>query len=239
MKTALNRKPLVSVITATIGRAELRRCIMSVFNQSYKHIQHFIIVDGQNNRKSTNRVLRGLGKRVRDRLKIVYLPYSTGVWGGCIYAAFPVITTGDYIVNCDDDTWFEQNHVESLLKCIGSYQWAYSLRNIVSGKCVVREICESLGYLHPVWNSPKKYHIATSCYFLPRNVALRIAPFWFCKDRHGNDRQVYRALRKLFPHYTCTKEHTVNFKTGKELLGFFLNGSRWMRQTYGKIMPWE
>ncbi len=239
MKTTLNQKPLVSVITATIGRPELRRCIMGVFNQSYKNIQHIIIVDGENHRRAANKVLRGLSKRIRGRLNMVYLPYSTGIWGGCIYAAFPVIASGDYIINCDDDTWFEKKHVESLLKSIGSYQWAYSLRNIVYGKCIVRDVCESLGYLHPVWNSPKKHHIATSCYFLPKKVALRIAPLWFCKERAGNDRQVFRALRKLFPHYTCSKEHTVNFKTNQDLLLFFLNGTKWMRQKYGKIMPWE
>jgi glycosyltransferase involved in cell wall biosynthesis len=239
MKVAMNQKPLVSVITPTIGRPELRRCIMGVFNQSYTNTQHIIVVDGKSHMRATNKVLRQLNKRIRGRLEIVYLPYSTGLWGGCIYAAFPVIASGDYIVNCDDDNWFEKNHVESLLKSIGSYQWAYSLRNIMYDKCIVREVCESLGYLHPIWNLPEEHHIATTCYFLPKEVALRIAPFWFCKEQFGNDRQVYRALRKLFPHYTCSKKHTVNSQINQNTLRFFVRVTKWMRQKYGKIMPWE
>lgn len=233
-------KPLVSVITPTIGRPELRRCIMSVFNQSYKKIQHIIVVDGESHRREAEKVLRGLSKRIRGRLEIVYLPYSTGQWGGCIYATFPALASGDYIVNCDDDNWFKTNHVESLLKSIGSYQWAYSLRNIVYGKCIVRDVCESLGYLHPVWNKPKEHHIDTNCYFLPKKVALHTASFWFKEENsRQNDRQFYRALRKLFPRYTCTKEHTVNYNINQKYLLFFQIGTKWMRQKYGKIMPWE
>lgn len=239
MKTSLNQRPLVSVITATIGRSELRRCIMGVYNQSYKNIQHIIVVDGNIHKRAANKVLRGLSRKVRNSLEVVYLPYSTGVWGGCIYAAFPVIAKGDYIVNCDDDDWFEKNHVESLLKIIDSYQWAYSLRNIAYARCIVRDVCESLGYLHPIWNLPKEHHIGTTCYFLPKKVALRIAPFWFCEERVGNDRQVYGALRKWFPHYICSKKHTVNSKISQRLLRFFLKGTKLMRQKYGKILPWE
>ena len=144
------------------------------------------------------------------------------------------------LVNCDDDNWFEANHVESLLESIGSYQWAYSLRNIAYGRCIVRDVCESLGYLHPVWNSPKEHHIDTNCYFLPKKVALHASSFW-CKkeDSRENDRQFYWALQKLFPRYTCTKEHTVNYNIHQKYLRFFLKGTKWMRQRYGKIMPWE
>jgi glycosyltransferase involved in cell wall biosynthesis len=233
------KKFLVSVITPTIGRPELRRCIMSVFNQSYKNIQHIIVVDGEHYRKQASKVIRGLSKRIRDRLDIVYLPYSTGLWGGCIYAAFPSIARGDYIVNCDDDNWFEKNHVESLLKTIGSYQWAYSLRNIAHGKCIIREVCESLGYLHPVWDLLDEHHIATTCYFLPRKVALRIAPLWYYKEQFGNDRQVYRNLQRFFPRYICTKKHTVNSQIGSDMINFFLEGTKWMRNKYGKSMPWK
>jgi glycosyltransferase involved in cell wall biosynthesis len=239
LKIALNQKPLVSVITPTIGRPELRRCIMSVFNQSYKNIQHIIVVDGESHRRTVEKVLRGLNKPISGDLKIVYLPYSTGGWGGRIYAAFPALASGDYIVNCDDDNWFETNHVESLLKSIGSYQWAYSLRNIAYGKCIVRDVCESLGYLHPVWNLPKEHHIDTNCYFLPKKVALRTASFWLKENSRENDWQFYRALRKLFPHYTCTKEHTVNYKISREIVSYFQKGTKWMRKKYGKIMPWE
>lgn len=240
MGAGTNKKPLVSVITPTIGRPELRRCITSVFYQSYKNIQHIIVVDGETHRRAVRRVLQGLGKRIRARLEVVYLPYSTGQWGGRIYAAFPVLANGDYIVNCDDDNWFEKKHVESLLKSIGSYQWAYSLRNLVDKQCIVKDVCESLGYLHPIWNSPREHHIDTSCYFLPKKVALRIAPFWFKESSRQNDRQFYRALRGLFPRHVCTRKYTVNYTIPRrKYLPFFVNGTEWMMKKYGKIMPWE
>jgi hypothetical protein len=97
-----------------------------------------------------------------------------------------------------------------------------------------------LGYLHHVWNIPKENHIDTNCYFLPKRVALDVASFWYREENsRENDRQFYQALKKTFPDYICTGQHTVNYNVDRKYLLYFQKGTKWMRQKYGTVMPWE
>ena len=137
----------VSIITSTVGRPELARCVESVRRQTYPNIQHLVVVDGPEHHAKANAILAPY-----PNLDVFYLPYATKQWGAKINAAFPQLAKGDYLMFLDDDNTIEPDHVESLLRPIGEHAWAYALRNItMNGMFVARDYCDALGLLHPTW----------------------------------------------------------------------------------------
>ena len=101
--------PLVSVITATIGRDDLYRCIESVSKQTYKNYQHLIVVDGEVHRPKVEKILEKFKSDNAEAFKkidVMYLPYPKKNWGGPVYSIGPKISKGDYICCCDDSRLF-------------------------------------------------------------------------------------------------------------------------------------
>lgn len=237
--------PLVTVVTATIGRPELLNCINSVAIQSHQNIQHLIIVDGEEHRAKVDAVLKQVSPEYLRHIDLVYLPYPRKGWGGPIYSIGPSISKGDFIANLDDDNTFDFNHIESCLYTLNTRQvdWVFSLRKITrNGKFVFNDNCESLGCLHPVWNTSSR-HIDTSAYFLPREIALKMAPHWNPEGGSSiyNDRVFYHVLQNSFPNYVCTGQYTLNYEVspaGKIDINFFIRGNLWMQDTYQTETPW-
>jgi hypothetical protein len=63
-----------------------------------------------------------IAKNVLDyNYKILTLPWNIGAnkWNGHrIFAAFGFLINEDYVLFLDDDNWFEEDHVSSLINCI-------------------------------------------------------------------------------------------------------------------------
>jgi glycosyltransferase involved in cell wall biosynthesis len=244
--------PLVSVITATIGRPALSNCIQSIFNQTYQNYQHLIVIDGQEHKHKVDEILQQVPAEALSKIDVLCLPYPRKQYGGPIYACSPVISKGDYICNLDDDNTYETSHIKTCLDSFTSgIQWVFSLRNIMTyGKFICQDNCESLGNLHPIWSIAalrKEQHIDTSCYFLPRYISVAMAPFW-CSDVTRNtelavinDRVFHKAITATFPNYKSTLSYTVNYEVnpeGKIDINYFHQGNAWMIKTYNTQTPW-
>ena len=100
-------KPLVTVITATTGSQLLKQNLASIKEQTYKNIQHLVVVDGIQHEKNV--------KRFTINQDILVLPYPTGIeqynghriYGGCTYFAkgdFIRVLSTNYLsgVKCSD-----------------------------------------------------------------------------------------------------------------------------------------
>jgi glycosyltransferase involved in cell wall biosynthesis len=236
---------IVSVITATIGRPELERCIASVQSQilpANVTLDHIVVTD--------NAPLNGIKSHpILDKfppIKRLDLPHATGEVGGRIYAMGTFLAQGQWIMNLDDDNWIDPHHIASLLEAIGSQAWAFALRKIVKqGKFQFLDECESLGPLHPIWESASRggtqEMVDTNCYFIRTDAARRCAAGWAPGGTFTpvNDRVFYQVLRNCYPRGgVCTKKHTVNYEVNEEVrLDYFRTGNTWMRDQYGK-MPW-
>jgi glycosyltransferase involved in cell wall biosynthesis len=263
-----DKTKLVSIITSTIGRPGLRRCIESVMRQSYPHIQHFIAVDGPAHHEKARSIVKDY-----EGVDVLYLPYATKQWGTRIHAALPHLSKGDFLEFLDDDNHLEPEHVETMLRTIGDGPWAYSLRNVtMDGMFVGRDQCESLGYLHPIWNtlsgSPAlfkgapdskgsrggdskgsrqarpQYHIDTGCLFLRRDVALELCWKWAPVEfdhpgYYSNDRIFFNALNAKYPGVPTSQKHTFNYEINSTLLNFIMKGNRFMDKRYEGRMPWQ
>ncbi|WP_426451091.1 glycosyltransferase [Paenibacillus sp. S-38] len=122
--TPVNGNPLVSVIVRTCNRPQmLREALLSIKNQTYKHIEIIVIEDGQNFAESLIQV------EFFD-LAIKYV--ATGMKVGRTKAANLGLSLakGEYFNFLDDDDLFYPDHIEVLLSALtnnSNYLVAYSL----------------------------------------------------------------------------------------------------------------
>jgi hypothetical protein len=239
----------VTVITAHGGNPLLGHCVESVAAQSYGHIQHLVVADGPHLWAQARSIIDGVG--AQRRVDLIQLPYAIGKdrWNGHrIYAAGTFIADGDYIAFLDDDNAWAPEHIERCLEvCRRGRRWSYALRNIVDRehRFICRDDCESLGQWPSVLH-PDDYLVDVNCYFLPRLLAVQIAPLWFNRFREpgqpGVDRIICHALRKLAPDYDCTYRYSVDYLAGNTPSSvkpeFFLRGNEEMLRRHGGRLPW-
>ncbi|MGI0062575.1 MAG: glycosyltransferase family 2 protein, partial [Nitrosotalea sp.] len=127
-------EPLVSIVTGSVGRPLLTRCIESVANQTYQNIQHLIFIDGEEHH---NDAYEAIGAAWTDQfVKVIPLPYSVGKdnWNAHrMMAAGTHLADGDYMMYLDDDNYLDPSHVQDCLDVMSNNtnQWAFSLRKIV------------------------------------------------------------------------------------------------------------
>ncbi|NUT17069.1 MAG: glycosyltransferase family 2 protein [Cupriavidus sp.] len=239
----------MTVITAHGGNPLLARCVESVAAQSHGNIQHLVVADGPDHWDQARTVI---GRHAnRGHIDLVQLPYPTGQdrWNGHrIYGAGTFLARGEYLVFLDDDNALAPTHIADCLEvCRQGRQWSYSLRNIVDRehRFVCRDDCESLGRWPSVLGE-HDYLVDVNCYFLPRLLAVRVAPLWFNRidepGQPGVDRIICQALRQIAPDFDCTYRYTVDYMAGNTARSvkadFFLRGNPQMLQRHGGKLPW-
>lgn len=231
----------VAVVTPTIGTKHLKQCIDSVDKQSYQDITHYIFIDGIEHFQNVENIAEGASKT-----KIIALEENVGKgwYGHRVYAACSFLVNADVIIYLDEDNWLDRTHVESIVNKLNesNYDWVYSLRNIYDedGEFICLDNCESLGKW-PTFFDDNMHHIDTACFAVRQSVATQIGHAWYGK--WGADRQFFGAIKKHFPKFVCTNQHTVNYRLGgnegsvkKE---FFIEGNEEMSKKYNNDFPWH
>jgi glycosyltransferase involved in cell wall biosynthesis len=238
-------KPLVTVITPTTGSHQLYNVLASVNNQTYSNIEHIVVADGPQYSNVTQRMLEG------SQALLIQLPYNTGhsqYNGHRIYGAMSYIANGDYLCFLDQDNWYENNHIESLVDVIQQgNDWAYSLRKIVSqeGRYICNDDCESLGKWNSVINDK---FIDVNCFMIPKMAAINFSPYWYRRARHPQEQpEVDRILSPFmiqnFQKFDTTGEYTVNYRVASRADSvqdvFFIKGNEVMKQRMNGEYPWR
>ena len=248
----------VSVITPTTGNPFLKECIESVRNQTYKNIEHIVVVDGNSRRDVAMSIFdncsfgKGFGERQLDEHTLI-LPYPTGTDrynGHRIYGAMTFIANGDYHIWLDDDNVLEPDHIEKLVKLVQekNLDWAYSLRKIIDkdSNVLCLDDCESLGKWASILDQ-KDFFIDVNCYFVKKELATQIAPIWYRKFREPGQAEIDRVLANVLMNnnlkFDCTKEYSVQYRVGNTGLSvqadFFLRGNEAMLQRHNGELPWN
>lgn len=237
--------PTVGIITPTIGGPHLEACLRSVMKQTIPVI-HYLVIDGSPYHHEVMTVVESLPSRTHLRLITLEENVGKGFYGHRVYAAVPSLCNTDYIVYLDSDNTIQSHHCESLLTTLirTKAQWVYSLRNIMDadGHWVCRDNCESLGKWDAYSPDPTQtyQHIDTSCYGIPRNLAIVAGPAWY--GQWGADRVFFANLRRIAPNFACSGEYTVNYRLGGNAgsvqLPFFLAGNAEYAQRYHNHFPW-
>ena len=233
----ISRKLTAAVVTVTKGRPELDKCIASVQAQTYP-VQHYLLYD--------NGMLPRLLLQKNQQVCVFPTPIAMPDKDGRRWlAAVPHLINEDVIFFCNDDDWFDTDHVESLMQIIQrGNDWAYSLRKIhdKDGNFLFNDRCEALGDLHEDWNN-KGCNFVDWCMWGMRTEKLKGISAILGMPGFGSDREFYRVAKQMFPKYQTTKKHSFNFRLGgnpgsvtKE---FFDAGHKFMTEKYGETMPWE
>lgn len=239
-------EPLVTVVTATTGSDFLYDALLSVKKQTYKNIEHYVVIDGIERKKEALKILKNF-----PDVKLLTLPYATGkdnYNGHRIYAAATYLSNGKYISFLDEDNYYEPNHVASCVNlAMEGYDWVYSLRNIIDKdkNFICEDNCESLGKWKSVLNDN---FVDVGCWFLSKPSALMVTPLWYRRARHPNeqpevDRIITSTLMEHAPKFECTKKYTLNYRVGNRLdsvqAGFFQQGNERMLEVHNGILPWK
>jgi len=238
-------KKTAAVVTVTTGRKELERCLRGVAHQSYP-CTHYVLCDGED-----DHAIAQFYDMTRD-----YANYEArwSYWGNTIgggngwlgqrwLAAAPHLITEDVTFFCNDDDWFDEHHVKSIMEKIDQgFDWAYSLRKIYDkdGKYLFDDNCEAIGENHHAWNI-EGHHFVDSCMFGMKTDLLKQISIVMNRPGLDIDRHFYAAARNIFPNFTGTNKHTFNFRLGgscgvqKE---FFELGNAWMLKKFDNKLPW-
>lgn len=245
----------VTVITPTTGNAFLGECIESVRNQTYKNVEHIVVVDGGSRWQTADDILKAAEFPNGKNEYVCVLPYPTGINrynGHRVYGAATFFADGDYHIWLDDDNVLEPNHIESLVQVVMDKElhWAYSFRKIIdkNGNEICLDDCESLGKWASILD-PRDFFIDVNCYFVQKEVAVRMAPVWYRKFREPGQPEIDRVIAHtlMSPEnklkFDCSHEYTVRYRVGNTGLSvqsdFFTNGNRAMLERYGGVLPWK
>jgi len=229
-----------AVVTVTNGRRiwELSNCIASVQAQSYP-VTHYILFDDDFGNFS-------LIKKENPHAKVCFWDARIGGngWAGQRWlSAAPHLITEDVTFFCNDDDWFEKDHVQSIMDKINEgYDWAYSFRKVndQDGNFICEDNCEALGESSDVWNIPG-HRFVDWCMWGMKTDLLKQISIVLNNPSPQVDRMFYATAKQLFPNFTGTGKHTFNFRLGghcgvqKE---FFEHGNKIMLEKHNGKLPW-
>ena len=236
MKTA-------AVVTVTNGKrpGELLNCLMSVASQRGITPTHYILCDGDFNTFVELRRIHANG--------CVKVCYWDGKIGGNGYAgqrwlaAAPQLINEDVTFFCNDDDWFDPDHVKSIMDKIDEgYDWAYSLRSVYDkdGQFLFDDNCEALGELHDTWNIPG-HRFVDWCMWGMRTDLLKQISIVLNNPSPQVDRMFYATAKQLFPKFVSTYKHTFNFRLGGHCgvqKNFFEIGNQEILKRFNGNLPW-
>jgi glycosyltransferase involved in cell wall biosynthesis len=234
----------VTVITPTIGSPKVRDAVKSVQEQTYKHIRHLLVVDGE---QYDEKFVENFEYEELEKL----MPYSItpentgggGFYGHRIYAGYAHLVNTDYIFFLDEDNWYQPNHVETLVKTLEEgNQFAYSLREVYDEdkNYLCDDNCESLGKW-PIWfkHDEPEYLIDTSSFAFTREFLIQTSQLWHWG--WGGDRRYYNFIRDKAKHDTSGK-HTLCYRldgnTNSVKPDFFEQGNEENYKRYNGKFPW-
>jgi len=220
----LVQRPIISVITATIGCPHLDRCMDSISKQTYIGIMHWVVIDGVQYTDRLNEFR--IKHQFTSNHKFLALWTNTGTvdgrvvyFGHRIYAGMTFMVNTPFISFMDDDNMCSSDHYTSMMDTYTSTKLAHpsvQLDGVYSFRSIIEEhhstfICndeyESLGAL----SSAPGYSLCdTSTYLLTLDAAIRCAPSWYSSE---GDRGIlasctYKNHCSLVPTY----KHTLQYR---------------------------
>lgn len=200
------------VLTPTIGRDSLLDSIISVQSQT-EIPEHLIVVDGPQHLDKVDAIL----EQVSDHSNItkMVLPYNTGYggyFGHRVIAAVSQIINHDYMFILDDDNWYENNHVATMLDKLvyDELDWCFSLRKIWTHdkRKMFFDTAIAIGDICPVIERTRQI-VDTSTYVFKNKFIKDYGHLWY--GGYGADQRFFQNLAVDHKHDT-TGLFTLNYK---------------------------
>ena len=206
----------VAVIVPTILRPSLERAVRSVFGQDLSATIQILI--GIDKPAGDGDLLRRLKATAPGnvRITILDLGYSTSqrhgglvnVWGGgALRTMLSYAANSRYLAYLDDDNWWDEKHLSSLLEAVQCAEWAYSKRWFVDAQSL-EPLCvdewESLGPGQGVFKDSFGGFVDPNCLLLDSFACEPVLRLWSVapekKAGRMADRNIFHNLKNHFSH---------------------------------------
>lgn len=202
----------VAVAIASMLRPSLEKAVDSVFAQRFAGRIHLLIgVDhGRENLAMVDRLAASRPERVS--VSIVDPGYSTGLRrggfhparsGGALRTVLSYAAASPLVAHLDDDNWWAEDHLASLVRAVRGKDWAFSYRLFVAedGETVLhRDIWESLGPGAGTYVPRFGGFCDTNTLIIDGSRVPEAARLWSLayedSSGRGHDRWVFDLLRK-------------------------------------------
>lgn len=231
-----------TIVIAATGAPVLDKAITSALSQAHQDTRVWVVIDGP---QYVANVLSITQKH--PRVEIMAVPENTGgngFYGHRIYAAVGHLVNTDYVLLLDQDNWFDDNHVSTLIESIESngWDWAHSLRKICdkAGSYLCNDDCESLGRW-PIYLNDQAHLVDTSSFCIKREAMVGVGHAWHWG--WGGDRRFLGAIAQHFPKWGTNGRYTLNYRLdgnpGSVNKDFFDQGNAATYARYNGKYPWR
>ena len=230
-----------AVVTVTNGKRpkELEQCVASISSQTYK-AKHYILCDGDWDSYMAIRWLY-------STLKVCFWDAPIGgkdLEGRRWLAAAPHLINEEVTFFCNDDDWYEADHVQTIMEKINEgNDWAYSFRKVFdkNGEFLLLDSCEALGEAYSAWNV-ENHHFVDWCMWGMKTECLKAISGVLSNKGYGIDRTFYATAKQIFPKFVGTNLHTFCFRLGGNKYSvkkeFFEMGNKEILKRFNGKLPW-
>ena len=211
----------ITVITPTIGRANLDKLILSLQNQTGGfEIRHILLWD----RYRQSEAIDPYAYNSRQCYSLVIDDNFTRKQapGASLRAIGLMAANTEWIAFADDDVWFDDNHFETLFECMHGLNWATSYRRIWTpdGKeCIGVDRFESVGDDD---SRRVPYEMCdNNTMVFRRSYGSQAAVLYRETTERNDDRLMYHFLKTHAGKRGCSGRVTVNHICPPYLEDFF------------------
>jgi len=211
--------PLVTIITPTTGNKNLNRLVASVERQLVPWV-HILLWDDKREDEYfypdplTMRAKSPFDVESKSEGCIRYSIVLRGrmvkglAAGSALRAVGLMAADTPYITFADTDVWYDDNHLESLIKAINNKEWAYCIRKVWANSevCLGEDRFESVGD-----DSKLPYKlIDNSSLLVARKFGASAACLYRETKEYNDDRLMFAFLKKYAGLPGTTNMATVN-----------------------------
>ncbi|HEX6793187.1 MAG TPA: hypothetical protein VF304_04985 [Casimicrobiaceae bacterium] len=226
MTTDLQAPFDAAVVMVTVARDTFAQALRSVYAQQFAgRIQVLVGIDEwMGERAHLETLARESPSHVA--VTILDLGYSTsqrngGIYpshyGGALKTILSYAANSRYVTYLDDDNWYAQDHIASMLAAVRGKAWGFSLRHFVeasTGALLCPDTWESVGPGRGVYAQAQGGFVDTNCFFIDTLACSDVFPEW-AMTRYaggtGGDRQILAKLRGR--PFGSNGAHTLFYRT--------------------------
>lgn len=223
--------PLFTILTPTTGKNSLYKLIKSIDSQNIPCI-HLLLWDDKRQDDflypdpQTLKVKDPYSLNTDNRYSIV-IPGSTVqgmAYGSMLRSIGMLIAQTEFVTFSDDDVWYEDGHLQSLLNAVKGNNWAYTKRKVWANEkeYIGIDDFESVG------DSPSRkvpYEMVdNNCMIFSRRMGTSGAVLYRETKDYNDDRLFYQFLKQYGGNPGKTNKATVNQICPERLILMFKNG---------------
>lgn len=230
-------KPFVTVITPTTGKDGLFRLSKSLKGQSIPYV-HLLLWDDKREDKflyADPDTLKTMEPHDMDDEGEIGQTQSLILRGGIVQgpaagsalrAIGLMVAQTPLVTFADDDVWYEENHLSSLVEAAKNKRWAYCVRKIWSpkGDYIGEDRFESVGDA-PSRKVPYEM-VDNNTMIFDRKFGSSAAVLYRETKDYNDDRLMYSFLKKHAGEPGKTNIGTVNQVCPLKLVDFFRRGCK-------------